>query len=78
MIKNHVTMAQLTIVKTTKDYMLVKIPMPPRGPVSPVRGLDTRKRELTARGVRRIVAEGERAYRRGKIGPIRSMRELMR
>ena len=38
----------------------------------------SRRRELTAEDVLQIVAEGERAYRRGKIRSIKSLRELAR
>ncbi len=61
-----------TIVKTTKDYLLVKIPLPQRA--APKRA----KQDLTAEQVLKIVAEGEREYRSGKIKPIRSLRELRR
>jgi len=66
-----------TIVKTTKNYMLVKIPFPHGGRLDHPAAA-SRRRELTAEDVLQIVAEGERAYRRGKIRSIKSLRELAR
>ncbi len=67
-----------TIVKTTKDYLLLKVPLP-RGShfaVGPVRqnGRLTRAEKW----LWKIIQEGEREYREGKLKPIRSLRELMR
>lgn len=67
-----------TIVKTTKDYMLLKVPLP-RGfhfDVGPVhRGSRLSRSE---RWLWNVIQAGEREYREGKLKPIKSLRELMR
>src|SRR3989338_282803 len=67
----HTRMRTPTIVKTTKDYMLVKIPFPHEARMSRY-ALANHRKELNAEDVLQIVAEGERSYRRGKIRSIRS------
>lgn len=67
-----------TIVKTTKDYMLIKVPVPPwahfeAGPVRKNGKLSRAEQWLW-----KIIQEGEREYQEGKLKPIKSVRELMR
>lgn len=67
-----------TIVKTTKDYMLLKVPLPRgfRFEVGPVRRNGRLSR--AEQWLWKVIQAGEREYREGKLKPIRSLRELMR
>ena len=67
-----------TIVKTTKDYLLVKIPLPKQ------EGLRIRSVRKTGRlnpaekKLRKIIQEGEREYREGKTTAARAIDEALK
>lgn len=67
-----------TIVKTTKDYLLLKVPLPQGAhfEVGPVR----KNRRLTRaeKWLWKIIQEGEREYREGKTIAARSSDEALK
>ena len=66
-----------TIVRTTKDYMLIKVPLPKREGLAFGPPRKTGRLHRAEQRLWKDIQEGERAYRAGKLKPIKSLRELM-
>ena len=66
-----------TIVRQTKDYLLVKIPLPKSGDLAASKLVNGR-RNVVEKRLWRIIQEGEREYREGKTIKAASIDEALK
>lgn len=67
-----------TIVKQTKDYMLVKIPLPKRPDFNLRTVPKNGKMTIAEKGLWKTIREGEREYREGKTIRANSIDEALK
>lgn len=67
-----------TIIKRTKRYLLVKIPLPQAKGGSILAREEIKKLTATEKRILKIVEEGERAYKEGRTIQARSTNEALK
>lgn len=70
-------MQTATIVKQTKDYMLIKVPLPKRDTL-PVHNGRIEKMTAAEKRLWRIIQEGERDVKAGRVITARSIDEALK